>query len=86
MADKILSFRDLRVYRKAFQQKRRYQAYFVGKMTDADGEQAEIQHWLNTAKVCHYLSDELHGKYMKECLDIGRMRGGMINKPESFCK
>ena len=30
-------------------QKRRYLAHFVSKLTDADGEQAETQHWLDTA-------------------------------------
>ena len=29
--------------------KRRYQAHFVSKLTDADGENAETQHWLDTA-------------------------------------
>jgi four helix bundle protein len=29
-------------------QKRLYPAHFVSKLTDADGEQAETQHWLDT--------------------------------------
>ena len=31
-------------------QKRRYVAHFISKLTDADGEQAETQHWLDTAR------------------------------------
>ena len=124
MGDKISSFRDLRVYQKAFKlqqsifeisksfpkeelysltdqirrssrsvgsnvaeawQKRRYPAHFVNKLTDSDGEQAETQHWLDTAKACDYITDEIHEKYMQDCMEIGRMLGSMINKPETFC-
>ena len=29
--------------------KRRYQRHFISKLTDADGEQLEAQHWIETA-------------------------------------
>lgn len=67
-------------------QKRRYPAHFVSKLTDADGEQAETQHWLDTAIACEYISFEKHKELMDECLIVGRMLGNMISKPESFCK
>lgn len=67
-------------------QKRRYPAHFVSKLTDADGEQAETQHWLDTARTCNYITDEMYDNFMQECQDIGRMLGSMISKPESFCK
>src|SRR5512136_3154362 len=35
--------------------KRRYEAHFVSKLTDADGEQYETQHWIETALECGYL-------------------------------
>ena len=35
--------------------KRRYEAHFVSKLTDADGEQYETQHWIETAVECGYL-------------------------------
>ena len=38
-------------------QKRRYVAHFVSKLTDVDGEQAETQHWLDTAAACDYISE-----------------------------
>ena len=95
MADKIRSFRDLKVYQFSFSlqqeifekskyfpkeelfsltdqirrssrsiganqaeawHKRRYRAHFVSKLTDSDGEQAETQHWLDTALECKYIS------------------------------
>ena len=36
-------------------QKRRYEAHFVSKLSDADGEQAETQHWLETSLACDYI-------------------------------
>ena len=33
-------------------QKRRYIQHFVSKLSDSDGEQAETQHWLDTAFAC----------------------------------
>jgi four helix bundle protein len=35
--------------------KRRYERHFVCKLTDADGEQMETQHWIGTALDCGYL-------------------------------
>lgn len=37
--------------------KRRYEAHFVSKLTDADGENHEIEHWLLTAKRDGYLAE-----------------------------
>jgi four helix bundle protein len=67
-------------------QKRRYPAHFVSKLSDADGEQAETQHWLDTARKCGYISSEYYDQLMPSCRKIGRMLGAMINKPETFCK
>ncbi|MCL4530074.1 MAG: four helix bundle protein [Chloroflexi bacterium] len=36
--------------------KRRYEKHFVSKLTDADGEQQETQHWIEVAFDCEYLS------------------------------
>jgi four helix bundle protein len=35
--------------------KRRYEKHFVSKLTDADGEQQETQHWIDLAHDCGYL-------------------------------
>lgn len=34
--------------------KRRYERHFVSKLTDADGEQQETQHWIGVAYDCEY--------------------------------
>ncbi len=36
--------------------KRRYEAHFVSRLTDADGESAETDTWLDYALDCGYLS------------------------------
>ena len=65
--------------------KRRYPAHFVSKLTDADGEQAETQHWLDTARACGYFSVERFQPLLQKCQRIGQMLGAMIAKPEAFC-
>lgn len=40
--------------------KRRYSAHFVSKRTDCDGENSEIDTWLNFAMDCGYLTAERH--------------------------
>ena len=65
--------------------KRRYEKHFISKLTDADGEQNETQHWLDTAEDCNYLNDVEAAVLIRECKEIGRMLGGMISKAEQFC-
>ena len=66
--------------------KRRYQAHFVSKLSDSDAEQAETQHWLDSAMECGYISHKEHNTLLEKCMKIGRMLGSMIIKPESFCR
>jgi four helix bundle protein len=65
--------------------KRRYVAHFMSKLSDADGEQAETQHWLDTALLCKYLDESLHSELMAKCKDIGRMIGKMIRDADAWC-
>ncbi len=65
--------------------KRRYPAHVISKLTDADGEQAETQHWLDTACACEYVSSPCHKTLLEKCVRIGRMLGKMMSRPESFC-
>ncbi len=125
MTDKIRSFRDLLVYKKAFalQQeifklsndfpkeeiysltdqarrasrsiggniaeawhKRRYEAHFLSKLSDSDGEQAETQHWIDTAYACNYIGCNTRDDLLSKCEEIGRMLGGIMANPEPFCR
>src|SRR6266404_4588333 len=40
--------------------KRRYEAHFVSKLTDCDGENSETDSSLDFAKDCSYVNDEQH--------------------------
>jgi four helix bundle protein len=66
--------------------KRRYQAHFVSKLSDSDGEQAETQHWFDTAFSSEYISAEIHKHLLDKCKQIGRMLGSMMAHPEKFCR
>ena len=65
--------------------KRRYEKHFVSKLTDADGEQAETQHWVEIALDCNYISQEISGNLLEQCEVINRMLNSMMLKSDSFC-
>ena len=64
--------------------KRRYKAAFISKLSDAEGEAAETQVWLQFAVSCGYLraddTKSLQGIYD----EILRMLVAMINRPQSW--
>lgn len=64
--------------------KRRYEKHFLSKLTDADGELLETQHWLETAGDCGYLTSEQVSQLLARCVEIGRMLGSMMMKAEQF--
>ena len=64
--------------------KRRYEAHFVSKLTDADGENSETDTWLDFAKDCGYLSSENHACLADACRQVGSMLGSMLSKPKPF--
>jgi len=65
--------------------KRRYEKHFVSKLTDADAEQMETQHWLDIALSCGYLACEQAQELKCQLLEIGRMLNGMVAKAHLFC-
>ena len=65
--------------------KRRYEKHFISKLTDADGEQMETQHWIETALGCEYIDQKKSTQLVEKCLEVGRMLGGMMEKAEMFC-
>jgi four helix bundle protein len=64
--------------------KRKYEAHFVSKLTDADGENGETETWLDFAYDCRYLSKGDHAIFTEKCREVGAMLGSMINNPSSF--
>ncbi len=65
--------------------KRKYKKHFVSKLSDADGEQLETQHWIETSLDCSYISYELANSLLQQYASIGRMLNSMTNKAASFC-
>ncbi len=65
--------------------KRRYEKHFVSKLTDADSEQLETQHWLETAFDCGYIDANQRDSLCNDLKEIGRMLNSMIEKAASFC-
>jgi four helix bundle protein len=65
--------------------KRRYEKHFVSKLTDADAEQMETQHWVSEALDCAYVTPT-NATYLTSGLEeIGRMLNSIMEKADSFC-
>ena len=64
--------------------KRRYEAHFVSKLTDCDGENSETDSSLDFAKDCGYISADQHAEMASLCAEIGRMLGAMLKNPSPF--
>lgn len=64
--------------------KRRYEKHFISKLTDADGEQLETQHWIEVAVDCGYISLQQKEHLLSGYEEIGRMLGSMMNKASKF--
>ncbi|MEI6392115.1 MAG: four helix bundle protein [Verrucomicrobiota bacterium] len=65
--------------------RRRYEKHFVSKLTDADAEQMETQHWVGEALDCGYLSPANATQLNSGLEGIGRMLNSMMEKADSFC-
>jgi four helix bundle protein len=64
--------------------KRRYEAHFISKLTDCDGENSETDTSLDFAKDCGYITPAQHQQLVELCGEIGRMLGSMLKNPVPF--
>jgi four helix bundle protein len=64
--------------------KRRYEAHFISKLTDCDGENSETDSSIDFARDCGYLTNDQHEGLTDLCQQTGRMLGSMINNPAPF--
>ena len=64
--------------------KRRYEAHFISKLTDCDGENSETDTSLDFAKDCGYITVQQHEILTTRCTEIGRMLGSMLKNPSPF--
>lgn len=65
--------------------KRRYERHFVSKLSDADAEQLETQHWIQVAADCGYLDPPEAAELLDQLKEIGRMLNSMMRKARLFC-
>jgi four helix bundle protein len=65
--------------------KRRYEKHFVSKLTDADAEQMETQHWVGEALDCGYISPTEATQLNSGLEEVGRMLSSMMEKADLFC-
>jgi four helix bundle protein len=64
--------------------KRRYEAHFISKLTDCDGENGETDTALDFAFECGYMSAEQHGRLHDLNSEVSRMLSSMIREPDKF--
>jgi four helix bundle protein len=64
--------------------KRRYEAHFVSKLTDADTELLETEHWLLCGLDHGYLTQPQFDGLITLVREVGRMLGSMIHNPGPF--
>jgi len=64
--------------------KRRYEAHFISKLTDCDGENSETDSSLDFAKDCRYINADQHTELTSLAGEVGKMLGAMIANPSSF--
>ncbi len=62
----------------------RYEANFISKLSDCDGENSETDTWLDYARDCGYLSDEKHVELTRGTVEVGKMLGAMLRNPYPF--
>ena len=64
--------------------KRRYEAHFVSKLTDCDGESGETDTSMDFALACGYISKEFHEEICGSNNEVQRMLSSMIREPDKF--
>jgi four helix bundle protein len=64
--------------------KRMYEAHFISKLTDCDGEINETDSSLDFAFACEYISKDIHRSLVSKCDEVKKMLGAMIIRPEIF--
>lgn len=66
--------------------KRPYERHFLSKLSDADAEQYETQHWIIIAYDAGYQTREQAQQFGTTCKEIGSMLGKVMSKSSTFCQ
>ena len=65
--------------------RRRYEAAFVNKLNEAQGEATESQSWLDSALDCEYITSAEHARFDALFQEVGAILQGTIDRSETFC-
>ena len=65
--------------------KRKYEMHFISKLTDADSEQLETQHWIEISEESSYIDSVKSKTLIQKCESVGKMIQSMIDKSSIFC-
>ncbi len=64
--------------------RRKYPAYFLSRLTDADAENTETEVWLDFALACNYINTATHNRLVGLTQEVGRLIGDIFNNPGKY--
>ena len=64
--------------------KRQYEAHFVSKSSDADSENTETRVWLDFARACSYIQQDVWADLESQADEVGRLVNHMIENPVKY--
>lgn len=64
--------------------KRRYEAHFISKLTDCDGENNETDSSIDFARDCGYINSSTYKELVTLNREVGKMLGAMLKNPSPF--
>jgi four helix bundle protein len=64
--------------------KRKYEKHFISKLSDADGEQLETQHWIEIALDCGLISEAEATELLSKYRVLGKMLFSTMDRARLF--
>ena len=64
--------------------KRQYEAFFVSKSSDGDGENTETRVWLDFSKACNYITTAIWKDLELKAEEVGKLLNHMIENPKMY--
>jgi four helix bundle protein len=64
--------------------KRQYEAFFVSKSSDGDGENTETRVWLDFSQACNYITSEIWADLELKAEEVGKLLNHMIENPKKY--
>lgn len=64
--------------------RRRTLKYFESKLNDCETELGETQTWLEFAKACKYISEQVYDKLYNDAEEVARLLNSMAKDPRKF--